>query len=242
MTTCAHTRLPKAAEVIDIVERWQQTYRTDAWPPHGVRRRRVLPACRPQLSRRRPTTKASTCTRTVLAWLRRSHASFGARSTHATGAASGFFAWVEGAPGEGYRAPRTAEPGRVADRGHNQPVGPAARTAARPVGVLTGTLGAQVIEPLIESADTAAPTRVIPVRNDFFGGNVGVTGLMVGADLQRVLARRAEPGDRYLLPDVCLSNGRFLDGLGLDDLPHPGRSCRDRRHLATESDRRMTKR
>ena len=65
-----------------------------------------------------------------------------------------------------------------------------------------------------------APTRVIAVTNDFFGGNVGVTGLMVGEDLQRVLAAEPE-GDRYLLPDVCLSNGRFLDGLTVDDLPRP---------------------
>ena len=43
---------------------------------------------------------------------------------------------------------------------------------------------------------------------------------MVGHDLQRVLA--AEPsGHRYLLPDVCLSEGRFLDGTTLDDLPRP---------------------
>ena len=26
-------------------------------------------------------------------------------------------------------------------------------------------------------------------------------------------------GRRYLLPDVCLSGGRFLDGQGLEDLP-----------------------
>ena len=53
---------------------------------------------------------------------------------------------------------------------------------------------------------------MIAVVNEFFGGNTGVSGLMVGADLARVLA--AEPaGHRYLLPDVCLSDdGRFLDG------------------------------
>ena len=28
-------------------------------------------------------------------------------------------------------------------------------------------------------------------------------------------------GHRYLLPDVCLSNGRFLDGTGPEDLPRP---------------------
>ena len=34
----------------------------------------------------------------------------------------------------------------------------------------------------------------------------------------RVLAAEPE-GHRYLLPDVCLSEGRFLDGTTLDDLP-----------------------
>jgi hypothetical protein len=47
-----------------------------------------------------------------------------------------------------------------------------------------------------------------------------VTGLIVGADLERVLA--SEPDrHRYLLPDVCLSEGRFLDGSTPADLPRP---------------------
>jgi NifB/MoaA-like Fe-S oxidoreductase len=59
---------------------------------------------------------------------------------------------------------------------------------------------------------------VIEVPNTYFGGNTGVTGLMVGEDISRVLA--GEPtGHRYLVPDVCLSEGRFLDGLTVADLP-----------------------
>jgi hypothetical protein len=49
---------------------------------------------------------------------------------------------------------------------------------------------------------------------------VAVSGLMVGADLARVLADQPS-GQRYLLPDVCLTQGRFLDGTGPADLPHP---------------------
>ena len=61
---------------------------------------------------------------------------------------------------------------------------------------------------------------MLPVENRFFGGNVGVTGLIVGEDIARVLAD--EPaGHRYLLPDVCLSGGRFLDGSSPEDLPRP---------------------
>jgi hypothetical protein len=43
---------------------------------------------------------------------------------------------------------------------------------------------------------------------------------MVGADLARVLSTEPE-GHRYLLPDVCLSQGRFLDGTTPADLPRP---------------------
>ncbi len=88
-----------------------------------------------------------------------------------------------------------------------------------PIGILTGEFGARVIGPLVD--DLHRPdVRVIPVANEFFGGNTAVTGLMVGHDLQRVLAD--EPtGHRYLLPDVCLSEGRFLDGITVDELPRP---------------------
>ena len=38
--------------------------------------------------------------------------------------------------------------------------------------------------------------------------------------MARVL--RDEPaGERYLLPDVCLSEGRFLDGMTVAELPVP---------------------
>jgi NifB/MoaA-like Fe-S oxidoreductase len=91
-------------------------------------------------------------------------------------------------------------------------------TTARPgVAILTGALGARVLAPLVDALGRD-DVRIVPVENRFFGGNIGVAGLLVGEDLARTLA--AEPaGDRYLLPDVCLTQGRFLDGLGPDDLP-----------------------
>ncbi len=75
-----------------------------------------------------------------------------------------------------------------------------------------------MITPLIESLGRT-DVRVITVRNDFFGGNTGVTGLMTGEDVSRTLAAEPE-GHRYLLPDVCLSDeGRFLDGMTVEQLP-----------------------
>ncbi|HJM38087.1 MAG: DUF512 domain-containing protein [Acidimicrobiales bacterium] len=121
---------------------------------------------------------------------------------------SGFFASVEGAPPLGFRAPRSDND--FEDKS-------SAQVSDIPVGVLTGELGAEVIRPLIESLGRE-DVRIVPVENSFFGGNVGVTGLMVGEDLVRVLSKEPE-GDRYLLPDVCLSGGRFLDGMTPSDLP-----------------------
>ena len=131
---------------------------------------------------------------------------FGATGA-AAGARPGFFSWVDGAPAEGYRAPRS---GRTAAA---QP-----RDGA-PVAVLTGEYGARVLRPLLERVGHG-DVRIVAVDNRFFGGNVAVAGLMVGEDLRRVLGAEPE-GHRYLLPDVCLSNGVFLDGLAPADLPRP---------------------
>jgi hypothetical protein len=109
---------------------------------------------------------------------------------------------------------------RVATSGGDgpQPVRLSPRRGA-PVAILTGEYGARVLTPLVEGLGRS-DVRVLPVENHFFGGNVAVTGLMVGEDLARTLA--AEPdGHRYLLPDVCLSGGRFLDGTSPADLPRP---------------------
>jgi Protein of unknown function (DUF512) len=93
-------------------------------------------------------------------------------------------------------------------------IGPSRRA---PVAILTAPYGARVLEPLL--ADLGRPdVRVVTVDNRFFGGNVAVSGLMVGDDLARVLADQPQ-GHRYLLPDVCLTQGRFLDGTTPEDLP-----------------------
>jgi putative radical SAM enzyme (TIGR03279 family) len=88
-----------------------------------------------------------------------------------------------------------------------------------PIAVVTAPYGARVLRPLLERLGRP-DIRVVTVDNRYFGGNVAVSGLMVGADLARVLSDQP-PGHRYLLPDVCLTQGRFLDGTGPGDLPLP---------------------
>jgi hypothetical protein len=129
-----------------------------------------------------------------------------------TGVATGFFAWVDGAPPEGYRAPRVAASPAVG--GGRVQLRPRANA---PIGILTGTYGVEVLGPLVDSLGRD-DVRIIPVENEFFGGNTAVAGLMTGSDLTRVLSGEPE-GHRYLLPDVCLSQGVFLDGSAPHDLP-----------------------
>ncbi len=132
------------------------------------------------------------------------------------GVQPGFFSWVDGAPADGYRAPRTSGSDGSGAAPTSVSLGP---RRGVPVGVLSGPLGTKVLTPLIESLGRDE-VRVLEVQNRYFGGNTGVTGLMVGEDVARALA--AQPvGHRYLLPDVCLSRGVFLDGLSPDELPRP---------------------
>jgi NifB/MoaA-like Fe-S oxidoreductase len=129
---------------------------------------------------------------------------------------SGFFAALEGAPADGYRAPRTS----AASRPRTQ----------LPITIVTGEYGRAVVEPLVAER---VNVEVLAVKNEFFGGNIAVTGLLAGADIARTLAD--QPANRrYLLPDVCLSRDTFIDGLTLADLPRlveivatDGRSLRE---------------
>jgi hypothetical protein len=63
--------------------------------------------------------------------------------------------------------------------------------------------------------------RALPVPNRLFGGNIAVTGLLAGGDVAAVLQSEPADGVRYLLPDVALSRGVFLDGSAPDTLPRP---------------------
>src|SRR5690349_2047929 len=128
------------------------------------------------------------------------------------GPRAGFFASVDGAPAQGYRAPRTRRT-RLDVRD--------AREGATVV-VLTGEYGARVLAPYVEALSALAGTelRLHPVANRFFGGNIAVTGLLTGEDVADALAG-IPAGARVLLPDVVLSQDRFLDGARVADLPRP---------------------
>ncbi len=206
-----HT-VDEAAAVCDMVERWQQTFL------ECIGRRMVFAADEYYLMAERPFPAAATYEgfpqhENGLGMARAFEAAFGGDEHAALGVRPGFFAAVDGAPASGYRAPRSIK----GDGSLSPDDSGTAVDGPRPVAILTGEYGARVLEPLIDSLGRD-DIRLIPVKNDFFGGNIGVSGLLTGTDLITVLAGEPE-GHRYLLPDSCLSEGRFLDDLTLADLP-----------------------
>lgn len=194
----------EAVAVIDAVEDWQQVFLS------VLGRRLVFAADEYYLLAGRPFPPVEAYEDFAMhedgiGMARTFEREFNGEVDDPTGVATGFFAWVDGAPREGYRAPRTAETLVLSPR----------RDA--PVAILTGEYGARILEPLV-AALGRDDVRVVAVENRFFGGNTAVAGLLTGSDLARVLADEPE-GHRYLLPDVCLSQGRFLDGTAPEDLP-----------------------
>ncbi len=252
-----HT-LAEARAVVDIVERWQVRYLA------ALGRRLVYGSDEYYLLAERPFPALDAydgcpqhengigMARTFESEVR---AALAGTDVAGTGPRSGFFAWVDGAPADGYRAPRespTEQGGAVPAVGETtaqrpegsgawsrpnvgettaqRPEGSGAwsrpnvgeTTAQRPEGsgawnvIVTGELGAAVLEPLLDALP--GRVRLLPVKNGFFGGNIGVTGLLTGEDVSAALEGQPED-DRYLLPDVALSRGRFLDGTTAAQLP-----------------------
>ena len=116
---------------------------------------------------------------------------------------TGFFQSVDGAPEWGYRAPKGASD---------------ATETGDDVLVVTGEYAAPILRELFDTYGFS-DVGILPVTNTYFGGNIKVAGLLTGQDLIRALAD-VDDSVVCLLPDVCLSEGRFLDGLTLEDLPH----------------------
>jgi len=110
-----------------------------------------------------------------------------------------------GAPAWGYRAERARSTSW--------------RRVAEPVAILTGELGARVIGPLVETlpADVRSGLEIVAVANRYFGGNIGVTGLLTGRDLAAAVELLA-PDVTAVIPDVVLHEGRTLDDWTVDDL------------------------
>ena len=88
------------------------------------------------------------------------------------------------------------------------------RLEGRRIGIVTGTSMAPLMPAILEklSRQTGAVFDLIPAENSLFGPTTTVAGLLVGADIRRALASRADL-DLALIPAESINE----DGLFLDD-------------------------
>jgi putative radical SAM enzyme (TIGR03279 family) len=101
------------------------------------------------------------------------------------------------------------------------------RLEGRRIGIVTGTSMAPLMPALLEqlAAQTGAHFELIPTENSLFGPTTTTAGLLVGADIRRALAGRADL-DLALIPAECINqDGLFLDDLAFvavrEELPMP---------------------
>jgi putative radical SAM enzyme (TIGR03279 family) len=118
------------------------------------------------------------------------------------GATTGFFQAVDGAPPWGYRAERSS---LTSSRRSDLPV------------LITGHYGAVVLRELLDHSGWS-DIEILDVPAAFFGGNISVAGLLTGSDIEMAIRTHGGLG-RYVIPDVCLHEDRFLDGMVVTDLP-----------------------
>jgi putative radical SAM enzyme (TIGR03279 family) len=86
--------------------------------------------------------------------------------------------------------------------------------------ILTGTIFAPVLKPLIEKLNDRFDTRlgVEGVHNDYFGGDVSVAGLLTGGDF--LSARERIRGEFVIIPKSTLKSDEdvMLDGVKLEEV------------------------
>ncbi|MBR2188568.1 MAG: DUF512 domain-containing protein [Eubacterium sp.] len=96
---------------------------------------------------------------------------------------------------------------------------------SRCVSIATGELAAPLIRGLAQMVHEKFPAvfaMVYPIRNDFFGNRITVSGLITGQDLSKQM-QTADKGECLLIPSNMLRYGEnvFLDDMTLEDV-----SCR----------------
>lgn len=92
----------------------------------------------------------------------------------------------------------------------------------RHITIMTGQIGASIIQPLIDEAQRLVKNLTIDViacKSAFWGPGITVSGLLTGQDLLRTAADH-QLGDEIWIPEVMVRNDerRFLDDVTLTEL------------------------
>ncbi len=139
------------------------------------------------------------------------------RGPELMGRHDGFFASVDQASPTDYVRPVNPAMETSLRSARPVPVSLSVRSAvAKRPAIVSGPYGAQMFRDLLNIAGFS-DISVVEVPNQHFGGNTGVAGLMTFADIQGALRAHGRE-NVYLLPDVCLNDGVFLDGATVGDL------------------------
>ena len=91
----------------------------------------------------------------------------------------------------------------------------------REMYILTGQSALEIWEEIISRLNRIQGLKLhlLPVRNDYFGGQVTVTGLLTGSDIIKTLGQDYE-GKTILIPKIIFKEGQdiLLDDMSLEDI------------------------
>ena len=89
------------------------------------------------------------------------------------------------------------------------------------LSIVTGESAAKMMEEIGKTLEkiTGKTIHIYPIKNNFFGGQVTVAGLITGSDIIKGLKDKPL-GQKVLIPDVMLRRGEdvFLDDMTLEEL------------------------
>lgn len=89
------------------------------------------------------------------------------------------------------------------------------------VALITGILGHEALKPIIKEFKKIEGLNIysIPIKNNYFGRFVTVTGLLTGQDIIKGINNYKSKADRILLPSILFNeNGFLLDDLTFDNI------------------------
>lgn len=89
------------------------------------------------------------------------------------------------------------------------------------VFLVTGVSAVTILQPIVDTLNNIKGLKVklIPVVNNYFGGNVSVTGLLTGSDIIHALGREYA-GKIIVIPEIVFKEGQqvLLDDISLLDI------------------------
>ncbi len=90
------------------------------------------------------------------------------------------------------------------------------------IRIATGSLGARVFEryvfPLLRAHGMDVMPDLVTVQNEFFGGGVTCSGLLVGGDIVRAVRERGKPLTTFIPPNCLNYEDVTIDEMSVDDL------------------------